>query len=164
MLRISEASSSALARNDPGLLNRSDPLLGPETELDRRYPITAEDLLAGGQNTYEIRIVMSTIVLPERNAFGVHDIDSYAPHAGRPAKTGENVFFVWVSLTEHKWVILRERRRACSEISPCCRSLRSASLCQAGRVALHAMISLCTFIKVVCRMSPTYPWADRLSY
>jgi RNA polymerase sigma-70 factor (ECF subfamily) len=26
------------------------------------------------------------------------------------AKTGENVFFVWVTLTERKWVILRERR------------------------------------------------------
>jgi len=35
------------------------------------------------------------------------------PMSSTPAKTGENVFFVWVTLTERKWVILRERRHAC---------------------------------------------------
>jgi hypothetical protein len=56
------------------------------------------------------RIVMKTINLPEGNAFGVDDDDggtTYVNYAEQRAKT---LFFVWVSLTEHKWVILRERR------------------------------------------------------
>jgi hypothetical protein len=56
------------------------------------------------------RIVMKTINLPEGNAFGVDDDDggtSYVNYAEQRAKT---LFFVWVSLTEHKWVILRKRR------------------------------------------------------
>jgi hypothetical protein len=55
-------------------------------------------------------IVMKTINLPEGNAFGVDDDDggtSYVNYAEQRAKTR---FFVWVSLTEHKWVILRKRR------------------------------------------------------
>jgi len=54
--------------------------------------------------------VMKTINLPEGNAFGVDDDDggtSYVNYAEQRAKTR---FFVWVSLTEHKWVILRKRR------------------------------------------------------
>jgi len=53
---------------------------------------------------------MKTINLPEGNAFGVDDDDggtSYVNYAEQRAKTR---FFVWVSLTEHKWVILRKRR------------------------------------------------------
>jgi hypothetical protein len=48
-----------------------------------------------------------------RHAFGADDIDGptlYGEH--RP----QILFFVWVTLTEHKWVILRERRgpKGCS--------------------------------------------------
>ena len=53
---------------------------------------------------------MKTMNLPEGNAFGVDDGESvylYVNSAGHRAKT---LFFVWVTLTEHKWVILGERR------------------------------------------------------
>jgi len=40
-----------------------------------------------------------------RHAFGVDDI-ALANILAR----GQIVFFVWVTLTEHKWVILAERR------------------------------------------------------
>jgi hypothetical protein len=56
------------------------------------------------------RIDMKTIMLPEGNACGVDDDESgwlYVNSAEYRAKT---LFFVWVTLTEHKWVILGERR------------------------------------------------------
>lgn len=42
-----------------------------------------------------------------RQAFGADDIDSPTPY-GRPAP--QTLFFGWVTLTEHKWVTLGERR------------------------------------------------------
>ena len=53
---------------------------------------------------------MKTINLPEGNAFGVDDDDSGTPYANYAEQRAKTLFFVWVSLTEHKWVILRERR------------------------------------------------------
>ena len=50
---------------------------------------------------------MKTIILPEGNTFGADDIDSRTHYVEHPAKM---LFLVWVTLTEHKWVILRERR------------------------------------------------------
>ena len=53
---------------------------------------------------------MKTINLPEGNAFGVDDVESDTPivdYAERQAKT---LFFVWVTLTQQKRVILGERR------------------------------------------------------
>jgi hypothetical protein len=41
------------------------------------------------------------------HAFGADDIDSRTHYVEHPAKT---LFSVWVTLTEQKWVILRERR------------------------------------------------------
>ena len=55
-------------------------------------------------------IVMKTINLPEGNAFGVDDDDSGTPYVNYAEQRAKTLFFVWVSLTEHKWVILRERR------------------------------------------------------
>ena len=65
-------------------------------------------VLARGQIRQATRIVMKTIILPEGNAFGADDIDSRTHYAEHPARM---LFLVWVTLTEHKWVILRERRR-----------------------------------------------------
>jgi hypothetical protein len=56
------------------------------------------------------RIVMKTINLPEGNAFGVDDDDGDTPYVNYAEQRAKTLFFVWVSLTEHKWVILRERR------------------------------------------------------
>ncbi len=50
---------------------------------------------------------MKTIILPEGNAFGADDIDSRTHYAEHPAKM---LFLEWVTLSEHKWVTLRERR------------------------------------------------------
>ena len=54
--------------------------------------------------------MMKTINLPEGNAFGVDDDDSGTPYVNYAEQRAKTLFFVWVSLTEHKWVILRERR------------------------------------------------------
>ena len=43
----------------------------------------------------------------QRQAFGLDDIDSRTPYAEHLAKM---LFSVWVTLTEHKWVTLGERR------------------------------------------------------
>jgi hypothetical protein len=56
------------------------------------------------------RIVMKTINLPEGNAFGVDDDDGGIPYVNYAEQRAKTLFFVWVSLTEHKWVILGERR------------------------------------------------------
>ena len=56
------------------------------------------------------RIVMKTINLPGGNAFGVDDDDGCTPYVNYAEQRAKTLFFVWVSLTEHKWVILRERR------------------------------------------------------
>jgi len=53
---------------------------------------------------------MKTINLPEGNAFGVDDDDSGTPYVNYAEQRAKTLFFVWVRLTEHKWVILRERR------------------------------------------------------
>jgi hypothetical protein len=53
---------------------------------------------------------MKTINLPECNAFGVDDDDSGTPYVNYAEQQAKTLFFVWVSLTEPKWVILRERR------------------------------------------------------
>jgi hypothetical protein len=44
-----------------------------------------------------------------RQAFGLDDIDSPTHYVEHAAKT---LFLVWVTLTEHKWVTLGERRRS----------------------------------------------------
>ena len=46
-------------------------------------------------------------------AFGADDIDGPTLYGEHLAQT---LFFVWVTITEHKWVILRERRgpKGCS--------------------------------------------------
>jgi hypothetical protein len=41
------------------------------------------------------------------HAFGADDIDSRTHYVEHPAKI---LFLVWVTLSEHKWVILGERR------------------------------------------------------
>ena len=53
---------------------------------------------------------MKTINLPEGNAFGVDDDDGGIPYVNYAEQRAKTLFFVWVSLTEHKWVILGERR------------------------------------------------------
>ena len=53
---------------------------------------------------------MKTINLPEGNAFGVDDDDGCTPYVNYAEQRAKTLFFVWVSLTEHKWVILRKRR------------------------------------------------------
>ena len=42
-----------------------------------------------------------------RQAFGLDDIDSSTHYVEHAAKT---LFLMWVTLTEHKWVTLGERR------------------------------------------------------
>ncbi len=56
------------------------------------------------------RIVMKAISLPEGNAFGVDDVDSGTPTVDYAEHRAKTLFFVWVTLTEHKWVIFGERR------------------------------------------------------
>ena len=43
----------------------------------------------------------------QRQAFGLDDIDSRTHYVEHAEKT---LFLVWVTLTEHKWVTLGERR------------------------------------------------------
>ena len=63
-------------------------------------------------------IVMETINLPEGNAFGVDDVESGTPTVNYAEHQAKTLFFVWVTLTEQKWVIFGERRgserRLCS--------------------------------------------------
>jgi len=54
--------------------------------------------------------VLKTINLPEGNAFGVDDIESGTPIVSYAEYRAKPLFLVWVTLTEHKWVILGERR------------------------------------------------------
>ena len=56
---------------------------------------------------------MKTINLPEGNAFGVDDDDSGTPIVDYAEHRAKTLFFVWVTLTEHKWVIFGERRGPC---------------------------------------------------
>ena len=58
------------------------------------------------------RIVMTTLSLPEGNAFGVDDIAGATPMVNYAENRAKTLFFVWVTLSEHKWVILGERRGA----------------------------------------------------
>ena len=53
---------------------------------------------------------MKTINLPEGNAFGADDDDSGTPYVDYAEHRAKTLFFVWVTLTEHKWVIFGERR------------------------------------------------------
>ena len=55
-------------------------------------------------------IVMETINLPEGNAFGVDDVESGTPTVNYAEHQAKTLFFVWVTLTEQKWVIFGERR------------------------------------------------------
>ena len=57
-------------------------------------------------------IVMETINLPEGNAFGVDDVESGTPTVNYAEHQAKTLFFVWVTLTEQKWVIFGERRGA----------------------------------------------------
>ena len=59
---------------------------------------------------------MKLINLPTGNAFGVNDDDSDTPTVDYAEHRAKTLFFVWVTLTEHKWVILGERRGT----SACC--------------------------------------------
>ena len=59
-------------------------------------------------------IVMETINLPEGNAFGVDDVESGTPTVDYAEHQAKTLFFVWVTLTEQKWVIFGERRGASS--------------------------------------------------
>jgi hypothetical protein len=49
---------------------------------------------------------MKTINLPEGNAFGVDDDGGGTPYVNYAEQRAKTLFFVWVSLTEHRWVIL----------------------------------------------------------
>ncbi len=60
------------------------------------------------------RIVMKTLSLPEGNAFGVDDIARGTPIVNSAQHRAKTLFFVWATLTEHKWVIFGERRGFCS--------------------------------------------------
>jgi hypothetical protein len=53
---------------------------------------------------------MKTINLPEGNAFGVDDDDDGTPYVTYAEQRAKTLFFVWVTLSEHKWVTLGERR------------------------------------------------------
>ena len=70
----------------------------------------AREALARGQIADRARIVMTTLSLPEDNAFGVDDIAGGTPIVSNAENWAKTLFFVWVTLTEHKWVILGERR------------------------------------------------------
>lgn len=52
---------------------------------------------------------MKTMNLPEGNACGADD-DSGTPIVDYAEHWAKTLFFMWVTLTEHKWVILAERR------------------------------------------------------
>ena len=65
-------------------------------------------------------IVMETINLPEGNAFGVDDVESGTPTVDYAEHQAKTLFFVWVTLTEQKWVIFGERRGARPESQKCC--------------------------------------------
>ena len=54
--------------------------------------------------------MMETINLPEGNAFGVDDVESGTPTVDYAEHQAKTLFFVWVTLTEQKWVIFGERR------------------------------------------------------
>ena len=53
---------------------------------------------------------MKTLDLPEGNAFGADESDSATPYVEDVEQRAQTLFFVWVTLTEHKWVIFGERR------------------------------------------------------
>jgi hypothetical protein len=56
---------------------------------------------------------MKTLSLPAGNAFGVDDTARGTPIVNYAENRAKPLFFVWVTLSEHKWVILGERRGGC---------------------------------------------------
>ena len=54
--------------------------------------------------------MMKTLNLPEGNAFGADESDSATPYVEDVEQRAQTLFFVWVTLTEHKWVTFGERR------------------------------------------------------
>ena len=58
----------------------------------------------------EARILKKTINLAQDNACGVDDDDSGTPYVDKAEHRVKVLFFVWATLTEHKWVIPGERR------------------------------------------------------
>src|SRR2546421_7109892 len=67
-------NASALARNDPGLLAKTDPRHRPCREPRRGASGLDSEALARGQVAEPLRIAIKTIILPER-AFGADDND-----------------------------------------------------------------------------------------
>ncbi len=60
---------------------------------------------------------MTTLSLPEGNAFGVDDTAGGTPIVNYAENREKTLFFVWVTLSEHKWVILGERRGVAPALS-----------------------------------------------
>ena len=71
---------------------------------------SAREALARRQILAVAHTVMKTINLPGGNAFGVDNDDGGTPYVNYAEQRAKTLFFVWVSLTEHRWVILGERR------------------------------------------------------
>jgi hypothetical protein len=65
---------------------------------------------------------MKTIILPSGNAFGVDDNDGLTPSGEANESLPQTLFLVWVTLTEHKRVILAECRGAGASVRNCIRT------------------------------------------
>jgi len=97
--------SSALGRNDPGLLAKSDPLQAQKTAAMQGIDIRREGL-AHGQMVAAMRIVMKMLILPGGKP------SAWMKSIALPTMwtRGENAVLGMGHLTEHKWVTLGERR------------------------------------------------------
>ncbi len=101
--------ASALARNDPGLLTRSYPLPAPRNRRPMQDALIRLRCSCPRANRGVDADRDEDAQFAQRQAFGLDDIDSRTPYAEHLAKM---LFSVWVTLTEHKWVTLGERRGA----------------------------------------------------
>jgi hypothetical protein len=77
----------------------------------------AERGLHRGQIAAMTRIVMKTIILPSGNASAWMIIMASLPQDETHNLSVATLFLVWVTLTEHKWVILGNRRGALTSAS-----------------------------------------------
>ncbi|MFN3326001.1 MAG: hypothetical protein ACK5AZ_21085 [Bryobacteraceae bacterium] len=62
----------------------------------------APETLASVQIVGGTRIMMTTLSLPEGNAFGVDDIAGATPIVNYAENRAKTLFSVWVTLSEHK--------------------------------------------------------------
>ena len=104
---VAEGHTSALARNDPGLLAKTDPALGlGHRRLVRNLPTKLKEPCPRANRGRDADADEDTHLARSR-ACGADDNEDATPHSELPPQM---LFFESVTLTEHKWVILRQRR------------------------------------------------------